>query len=73
MRLNMFSTAEREAGYQRLPDEFDPDVGSPESTETSLAERITQQTTDWIGRHPLVCVSVGVALGATLGWLIKRR
>ena len=27
----------------------------------------------WIARHPVVCVSSALLLGAMVGWLIKRR
>jgi hypothetical protein len=27
----------------------------------------------WIAEHPVACVAAALALGATLGWLIKRR
>ena len=27
----------------------------------------------WIGGHPVLCLSAALALGATVGWLIKRR
>lgn len=27
----------------------------------------------WIGGHPVLCVGAALALGATIGWLIKRR
>lgn len=27
----------------------------------------------WIARHPVVCVSSALLLGAIVGWLIKRR
>jgi hypothetical protein len=27
----------------------------------------------WVARHPVVCVSSALLLGAMVGWLIKRR
>jgi hypothetical protein len=27
----------------------------------------------WIKDHPALCVGAALALGATIGWLIKRR
>lgn len=27
----------------------------------------------WIGDHPAMCIGAAVALGVTIGWLIKRR
>ncbi len=27
----------------------------------------------WIARHPVVCVSSALLLGAMVGWLIKRK
>jgi len=28
---------------------------------------------EWIGDHPLASIAVAAMIGATLGWLIKRR
>jgi hypothetical protein len=28
---------------------------------------------EWIARHPVVCVTTALFLGAMVGWLIKRR
>lgn len=27
----------------------------------------------WIAEHPVACVAAALVLGATVGWLIKRR
>jgi hypothetical protein len=38
------------------------------SASTSLAG-----VENWIARHPVVCVSSALLLGAMVGWLIKRK
>ena len=55
------------AGFNRLPAEREQ-------------EGAVQRGTDWrtraetlIAEHPLVCIAAALTLGATLGWLIKRR
>lgn len=27
----------------------------------------------WIGAHPHLCVGAAIAVGVTIGWLVKRR
>jgi len=32
-----------------------------------------QTVEDWMNHHPGACAAAAVAIGVTLGWLIKRR
>jgi hypothetical protein len=35
--------------------------------------KLTKQVEESIARHPVVSLSIGLAIGATLGWLLKRK
>lgn len=35
--------------------------------------RLTKEIEEAIAGHPVISLSVGLAIGATLGWLLKRR
>lgn len=34
---------------------------------------VRQTVEDWVAEHPVTCIAAAVALGAMLGWMIKRR
>jgi ElaB/YqjD/DUF883 family membrane-anchored ribosome-binding protein len=44
-----------------------PDIAVP----PPMAVRQTVEA--WVAEHPVTCIAAAVALGAMLGWLIKRR
>jgi ElaB/YqjD/DUF883 family membrane-anchored ribosome-binding protein len=37
------------------------------------ARDIRHTVEDWIAEHPVASIAAAVALGAVLGWIIKRR
>lgn len=51
----------------------------PSERHDSLEDRATPRRWDhdaveeWIARHPVLCVTTALFLGAMVGWLIKRR
>ena len=53
------------AGVSRLPPELPPSA----HTRTSLRSRAETM----VAEHPVACIAAALMLGATLGWLIKRR
>lgn len=57
----------RGATPSRLPVEPAARVAVPKK------EAWVLRTEAWIAQHPLVSIAAAVTLGATLGWLIKRR
>ncbi len=56
------------AGVNRLPEEREP---TPAVWERAEDWRTRAGT--WIAQHPLTCIAAALTLGATIGWLIKRR
>ena len=58
----------RAAGVNRLPAEREtaPPV-------VVRADNWRARAESWIAEHPLTCISAALTLGATIGWLIKRR
>jgi ElaB/YqjD/DUF883 family membrane-anchored ribosome-binding protein len=37
------------------------------------ARDVRHTVEDWVAEHPVACIAAAVALGAMLGWIIKRR
>lgn len=37
------------------------------------ATEIRHTVEGWVAEHPVACIAAAVALGAMLGWIIKRR
>jgi hypothetical protein len=57
----------RAVGVNRLPSERE---------ETGAVQRSGEwraRAESLIAAHPLLCIAAALTLGATLGWLIKRR
>lgn len=47
-------------------------AAASEKTKTDPSE-ILEQMEHWIGRHPSLCVGLAMAVGVTIGCLVKRR
>lgn len=47
-------------------------VAASEKTQPSPSE-ILDQMEHWIGCHPALCVGLAMAVGVTIGCLVKRR
>jgi ElaB/YqjD/DUF883 family membrane-anchored ribosome-binding protein len=58
----------RASGVNRLPEERE---ATPEVMVRAEDWRTRAET--WIAEHPLTCIAAALTLGATIGWLIKRR
>lgn len=56
---------EARTGMSRLP----PEPPRRPQTERTLGTRVE----NLIAEHPVACIAAALMLGATLGWLIKRR
>lgn len=55
-------------------------LGKSETKRVSASEKaksdpseILEQMEHWIGRHPSLCVGLAMAVGVTIGCLVKRR
>lgn len=73
MITDRFSSTTQETAYKpisRMPDRRTDDE---QPAEMSVLDRAAAQAGDWVGSHPVVSVAVGMAIGVTVGWLIKRR
>lgn len=46
--------------------------GGPEMT-VAPPVAVRQTVEGWVAEHPVTCIAAAVALGAMLGWIIKRR
>lgn len=47
---------------------------APESSRLRVAgEKAKEKSADYMASHPLATMLAAIALGVTLGWLIKRR
>jgi len=40
---------------------------------TNQMTGLTKKIEEGIARHPVISLSVGLVIGATLGWLLKRK
>lgn len=47
-------------------------VAASEKAKSAPSE-ILEQMEHWIGRHPSLCVGLAMAVGVTIGCLVKRR
>jgi ElaB/YqjD/DUF883 family membrane-anchored ribosome-binding protein len=52
---------------RRLPPPHKP------SCRKGWMQHTVERVEDWIAAHPAAALAAGVALGVTLGWLIKRK
>ena len=64
-----------QAELEYLKDRFD---GAKRLEPPGVAEKRAQgswrdSVETWIGAHPHICVGAAIAVGVTVGWLVKRR
>lgn len=70
---SMISSITRYAEAERPTDQQEHQRDPGGTPEDPVAHRIARRAGEWVGEHPLVCVSMGVALGVALGWFVKRK
>jgi ElaB/YqjD/DUF883 family membrane-anchored ribosome-binding protein len=58
----------RAAGVNRLPEEREAALPA-----VLRADDWRTRVETFVAEHPLTCIAAAMTLGATLGWLIKRR
>lgn len=60
------------ASMREIPEDDRP-CPAESNTWQAATQRIERKCASGIASHPLVTTVVAVAMGVTLGWLIKRR